>query len=187
MVFVATNTTNVIEDNNGIFTTIGAAQGIIDPVTSVGISNFSVDLGVGNLIIGTSNGRGQYTPTSGQLTYITYNNETNIKIFDATYRSFLLKADNYDFNDPALFPIAFYGSATGLITDINPVAESGTNVTTAYYALQSLIAEGGDYGSDIFWGNEKGMFQEYADNTGLNPYGHYLDNINVNKIADIFG
>lgn len=185
MVFVATNTTNVIENNNGVFTTIGSADGLLDPVTSLGISNFSTDLGIGNLIIGTGKGRGQYNPSTNQLVYITYNNETDIKVFDATYRSFLLKADNYDSNDPALFPIAFYGSATGQIADIYPLAESGTNVTTAYYALQSLIAVGSDYGSDIFWGNEKGMFQEPADFSG--PYGHYLDNINVNKIADIFG
>jgi len=185
MVFVATNTTNVIEDNNGVFTTLGAADGLIDPVTSLGISNFSADLGVGNLIIATSLGQGQYNPVTKQLFYLTYNNETNIKVFDATYRSFLLKSDNYDFNNPALFPIEFYGSAIGQIADIYPLAESGTNVTTAYYALQSLIAVGGDYDSDIFWGNEKGMFQETANFNG--PFGHYLDNINVNKITDIFG
>src|SRR6202012_4003853 len=97
--------------------------------------------------------------------------------------------NNYEYYAPTFYPIGYYGLGNGQITDINPVSESGSNVTTAYYTLQSLLAVGGTFEADVFWGNEKGLFQEPALNYQGNPsaFGHYLDNINVNKVTDIFG
>ncbi len=188
MVFVGTNTNNVIEDNNGVFSTLGAAQGLADPVNSIGISNFGDGLGGGVLSIGTTKGLGNYDTNTGNFTYVTYYNEFDIKIFEATYRSFILKSNGYVYYNPTLYPIEFFGYTEGLSTGITPVAESGTNVTTAFYSLQSVTAVGGSYGSDIFWGNEKGLFQETALNAiGNLSYGHYLNNINVNKVTNIYG
>lgn len=187
-VFVAANSTNVIEFKNGALTTIGAADGLAGEVNSIGISSFEAIIGRDNLLIGTSTGRGIFYPATGQLSYYSNPDITDIKIFESTYRTLVYKENTYDPPYPQQYPIVISGYPNSQEAYIYQNSESGQNVTTVYVTLQAVITNPG-YDSDFFWGNEKGMFQEgfLNVNNPNPPYGHYLDNIGVNKITAIYG
>lgn len=187
-VFIAANSTNVIEYKNGALKKIGSAEGLVGAVNSIGISNFDGTTGHGKLLIGTATGRGVFDPATGQLNYFSNPGVTDIKIFEATYRTLVYKENTYDPPTPQQYPIIISGYQNAQEAYIYQVNQSGPNVTTVYVTLQAVIAIPG-YGSDIFWGNEKGMFQEGVQNFNNPnpPYGHYLANTGVNKITAIYG
>ncbi|MCO5948557.1 gliding motility-associated C-terminal domain-containing protein [Mucilaginibacter flavidus] len=187
-VFIAANSTNVIEYKNGALKKIGSSDGMVGAVNSIGVSNFDAVTGRGKLLIGTATGRGVFDPATGQLNYFSNPNITDIKIFESTYRTQVYKENTYDPPDPQQYPIIISGYQNAQEAYIYQVNESGPNVTTVYVTLQAVTAIPG-YGSDIFWGNEKGMFQEAVQNfyNPNPPYGHYLDNTGVNKITAIYG
>ncbi|MDB5135731.1 MAG: hypothetical protein JWP37_2334 [Mucilaginibacter sp.] len=189
-VFVATNSTNVIDYNNNITKVIGAGDGLTDPVNSIGIAGFSGEITYGSLEIGTTRGRGEYNVTTGKLFYYTFNTLTDNKIYEATYRNFTAKENSYEYYAPSWIPISIYGEGAGLIADIVPIPASGSNVITAFGAEPVLISPGGGaYETSVFWGNEKGLFEESPTyfNVALQPYNQYLQGIKVNKITDIYG
>ncbi|HWD87787.1 MAG TPA: gliding motility-associated C-terminal domain-containing protein [Mucilaginibacter sp.] len=186
-VFVATNSTNVVEYKKGILITIGATDGLTDTVNSVGIGNASGDIGTGYLYIGTLKGRASYNPVTEQLQYFIFVNGVGGKIFEATYRRF---TGETNYNAQPLIPIADYGQGGGMTYTIwlNPV--SGPNILTALTTEPYMISPGfgSFYETGVFWGNENGFFGESSDFDGYpRPYDHYLQNIKVNKITDVFG
>ena len=191
MVFIATNSTNVIDYNSGAIKIIGAADGLVDPVNSVGFNNFGGNTIYGSLQIGTTKGRGQYDITTGKLRYNTYYMLTDNKIYEASYRNFTAKENSYEYYLPSLIPVSIYGAGGGAIADIAPISESGSNVITAYGTQPYLISpgQGGNYEKSVFWGNEKGLFEESGSYSflGSAPYNYYLQGIKVNKITDIWG
>lgn len=186
-VFVATNSTNVVAYKKGSLGLIGASDGLVDTVNSVGISNFSGDITPGTLQIGTAKGRGQYNISKGTLRYNVYYNEIDNRIYEASYRNFSAKENFYQ---PPLIPVSNYAEGGGEIFQISPNSQSGINVTTAFGTHPYLISPGygSFYESSVFWGNENGLFEESQSNlVGTVPYNYKLQGIRVNKITDILG
>lgn len=188
-VFIATKSTNVLAYNKGVIKNIGVADGLVDTVNSIGMSNFGADLQYGSLQIGTTRGRGQYNILTSQLRYYIYNVLTDNRIYEATYRNFTAKENSYEYYAPGLIPTAVYGTGSAQIVEISPTVESGTNVITAFGTQAYLVSPGGSYETSVFWGNANGLFEEPAQLSylGSPPYNYYLQGIKVNKITDIWG
>ena len=151
-VFIATNSTNVIEYKKGILRTIGPADGLTDMVNSVGMASLSSLIAYGSLEIGTTRGRAEYNPVTEQLRYIIFDGEIDGMIFDATYRNFTAKENSYDSYLPKLIPISRYGNIGAALLEISPNAESGQNVITAYGTSPYLISpgSGASYEESVF-------------------------------------
>lgn len=189
-VYLASNSANVVEYKGGVTKVIGAADGLADNVTSIGISNFAGYMHYGTLQIGTTKGRGEYDVATGQLSYNIYYKETNIKIYEAGYRNFTATENSYNYSFPTDIPVSNYGLSGAEIFTLSPNSESGDNVNTVLGTQPYLSspAQGSFYETSVFWGNEKGLFEESAfrDNNGI-PFNHKLTGIKVNKITNIFG
>eukprot|EP01037_Dinobryon_pediforme_P017342 gene17342-17533_t len=65
----------------------------------------------------------------------------------------------------------------------------GKKLNTIFYVPAEFLGFDFTSSNNIFWGTEKGMAQNNRDNSYWDywPSAHYLNNINVNKITDIFG
>ena len=188
-VFIATNTTAIIELKKSTFKIIGPGDGLADAVNSIGISNF----GSGNTIPGflqfaTTSGVGTYDPIVEKLIY-TYHYSPS-KIYEATFRTLMYSA-NYDFyiRYP---PYAYAGQYATFTNYFYPIdATNSSTVNCAFYTVPWLISYGGGYDQTVFWGNQNGLFQEPIDQISYPPIpvpsGKYLSGINVNKITDIYG
>jgi hypothetical protein len=83
---IATNTNKVIHYKNGGLKLIGAAEGLVDPVNSVGI-NFNEGIALGEAYIGTQNS--QYTYYFDTEKLVPYFESYFSQIFSATFRGLL--------------------------------------------------------------------------------------------------
>ena len=127
---------------------------------------------------------------------LSFNSTGASQIYSATYRTQLFENhDEADTSGANLIPVMattpggawlFY---TGLLRTGIPYG--GDAINSAYFTLNQVI----DFSSiqylvpDVFWGNNSGLYQAKlrGQSPFLSPYKHYLDNIKVNKITDIYG
>lgn len=207
-VFVATNSSDILELKNGVVKTIGAVKGVPGKLHSIGIdytgSYFGDNTnGAGGhpqadhiLLIGTDNGRCNYD--YAQELMMPFPSHSPSRIFDATYRSELFS--NLEFGS---YPDVVQQYAVVELTNLtvwggflwygnNSVY--GNQINTAYTTFGNVI-DLMDYGQlsgslmNQFWGTENGFFQNSRAYSNYSDRGHneYLPGINVNKIASIYG
>jgi gliding motility-associated-like protein len=195
-VFIATNSPNVVQYAAGTLSLIGGAQGLPDTVTSVGVDYTGRLQGViydtfGHvLLIGTNGGLYRYNMSTGGLVFAS--DKSYSKVFEATYRKDVFSGFGSDtYGDTVSYaaiecniPYTIYGSYDWL-----GGAEFGKKLITSLFVPSAFS----DYyyvnNSANFWGTETGMSQNNANNSYSTQYAsaHYLNNIQVNKITDIFG
>jgi len=197
-VFIATNSTNVIEYKNGAIRLIGTSAGIPGTVNSVGIAGASVNnlvVNTANLMIATNQGFRLYNSNTETIT--NQADSGNSKVYEATYRMEMFKdssAATTDENtgDTILYQPAEYivpGGPTVIEFLWEGGQEFGYNINTALEIYDSIYGYDEVF-SNSFWGNNRGLFQNYSNYSYYSiyyPSGHYLDGINVNKITSIYG
>jgi len=197
-VFVATNSTNIIEYRSGAFHTIGNNDGIPGTVNSIGISNGYVaafQYGPSTLLVGTDKGFRNYDPATSS--FVNQTNAGDSRIYQSTYRTRLYKDSSDQTTDIVTGdtiqyqPIRYWpGDFTQWIEYLwEGGNEFGYNIRTAT-GINTALNGGNGVFATLFWGNNRGMFQSYGDYSYYSiyfPSGHYLDGIGVNKIADIYG
>jgi gliding motility-associated-like protein len=207
-VFVATNSSNILELKNGVIKVIGSAKGVPGTLHSIGIdytgSYFGDNTsGLGGhpqadhiLLIGTDNGRCNYN--YAQEVMMPYPSHVPSRIFDATYRSELFS--NLEFGS---YPDVVQQYAVVELTNqtvwggflwYGNNSVYGNKINTAYTTFGNVI-DLMDYGQlsgslmNQFWGTENGFFQNSRAYSNYSDKGHneYLPGVNVNKIASIYG
>ena len=190
IVFIATNSNNVIQLKNGVLKNIGAAEGIVTKVNSVGVlkkdwQNLSL------LRICSDNGLYTYDIPTEKI--IESEPRSVSKVYEATYRSTVYKdsmATYPDWNGRKYVPVMIKGDLTMFRYFFFENDVTGSNINTGYMSFGTLYnADGlGSY-SGLFWGTNNGMFQVNGDRSYFmdRPYGHYLEGIKVNKITTIYG
>ncbi|WP_162996869.1 gliding motility-associated C-terminal domain-containing protein [Mucilaginibacter kameinonensis] len=185
-VFIATSAPLVLDYNAGAISKFDATVGLSDNVTGIGISNFSGGpVRTGDVVIGTSKGLANYHLDNGEFIYNNiYTGSVNVKIFESTYRKQMFQ-DNYGSDEnPDYFPAIICSYSTVYSVALYRFVESGRKINTGFYSFPTVFSEGGDFLLNIFWGNDSGLYQQAQINGVFN---HYLENIPVNKITDIYG
>jgi gliding motility-associated-like protein len=207
-VFVATNSSNILELKSGVIKVIGSAKGVPGTLHSIGIdytgSYFGDNTnGLGGhpqadhiLLIGTDNGRCNYD--YAQELMMPFPSHLPSRIFDATYRSELFS--NLEFGS---YPDVVQQYAVVELTNqtvwggflwYGNNSVYGNQINTAYTIFGNVI-DLMDYGQlsgslmNQFWGTEKGLLQNFRSYSysSDNFHNEYLPGVNVNKIASIYG
>lgn len=187
-VFVATNSTSVIEYKKGIFKDLATLSGLSGTINEVGMDSFGNGT-MFTLMIATSTGIYNYDfvdevfyPTTP---FVAYN-----RLFETTYRSEAFSQLYYQlYDNTKQYPVAFkttyttYGGG-GLLYN---TPEFGYHINTFYYTDSY-------YNANVlylnqFWGTETGLFQNNWNESYFltAPYKHYLTGIKVNKVTSIYG
>ncbi|CAN5280002.1 hypothetical protein BH09BAC6_BH09BAC6_10790 [soil metagenome] len=196
-VYLATRSANLIQYKQGVVKLVRGSAGVGDTVTSIGVdySGRKFPYGVTQighiLMVGTVNGMYRFdmdaeTSTLGSDKYFS-------KVFEATYRRDLFSGfDNTNYPDTISYNQVDYNTTQTIYREFVWLGgkQFGKNLNTVFYAPGAF--NDSDQGSNYvacFWGNEKGMSENNRDNSysSMWPSAHFLDNINVNKITDIFG
>ncbi|MDN5287977.1 MAG: hypothetical protein JWR38_4251 [Mucilaginibacter sp.] len=193
-VFIATNSTNVIEYKKGVNKVINAANGIVTTVNSVGIAKNQTYGSVTDphsVLIGSDKGFYTYDIVNEKIQ--ADNEISSSKIYEATYRDLVYKdssATYPDWDGRKYVPVMINGESTFFQYYMSESDIIGHNINTGYQAFASMY----EYDmlvsyTALFWGTRNGMFQVNGDlSYFINlPYKHYLDGINVNKITAMFG
>ncbi|WP_426672092.1 gliding motility-associated C-terminal domain-containing protein [Mucilaginibacter sp. McL0603] len=195
-VYIATQSPNVIQYQNGNINLIDPALIGNHTVTSVGVDyagrvDESSSPAFGHiLLIGTVNGLYRYNMDSRVSSPGL--NPVYSQVFEATYRRDLYSGINYS-NYPdtiTYYPVQFADQQTFFNEYVWLNAQTfGNNLKTAFYVPYGFNNDSYAYGTDMFWGTEKGLSQVNRDYsyTSVSAHEHYLNNIQVNKITDIFG
>lgn len=195
-VYIATQSTGVIQYRNGNINLIDPVLIGNNTVTSVGIDyvgrvdkSFSPTFGH-ILLIGTVKGLYRYNMDSGVSN--PGSDAVYSQVFEATYRRDLYSGIN-DNNYPdtmTYYTVQFADQQTFYNEYLWLNARTfGNNLNTAFYVPYGFNNDSYAYGTDMFWGTEKGLSQVNRDYsyTSASAHEHYLNNIPVNKITDIFG
>ncbi|MEO6850660.1 MAG: hypothetical protein ABI203_09105, partial [Mucilaginibacter sp.] len=182
----------------GVTRLISTADGVPGIVNSVGFEGGTVispKSTATSLMIATDLGICFYDINTGLVTSHSFTANGLSKIFQATYRTEMYK------DSSATLSNAFNTDTIQYLPEVVQLNSQtvvsflweggnwfGYNINTADYLSDAL------YGNEVFsrliWGNKRGMFQNYlnhSNNSSTSPSAHYLDNIKVNKIADIYG
>jgi len=198
-VFVATNSPNVVEYKSGAFRVIGAGDGVPDTVNSIGMSQYityQFPRQPPSLMIGTAKGLRLYDIVGEKIADKTDYGDS--RIYEATYRTELYKdssdqtsdfitGDTVDYQPVTYRPLSTGSVYNGFLWEGGK--EFGYNIHTALSVYESIDTYNALF-TNLFWGNNRGMFQNYFNTSYLAsniPGGHYLDGINVNKITSIYG
>jgi gliding motility-associated-like protein len=207
-VFIATNSTNVIEYKKGDIKVIGSNDGVLGVVNSIGFDYTGTDTyptdnntnlppnrdKVHTLMIGTNNGMCHYDFTGETISSI--RSPKTAILFEATYRSLMFS--DWEINpDPGPvqeYPVVTLGTSilAGLLW-YGSYGGYGNNVYSAYYTngvvIDNLFGYDPDTFMNFYWGTEQGLFQNNrANSRNLTfPGKQYLSGIKVNKITSIFG
>jgi len=197
IVFIATNSNNVISYKNGNFKIIGAAEGIDGKVNGLAINaaypNFPFN-GTDYMLISTETGLRRYNYV--QETMEPVNNEKPIHLYEASYRTLNYGGGDFCrcyYEDPIVKP-------TGLVSMLGYTVYGSDIYTGGLYGNvlnTAFITAGNPYDvsreftvfAHNFWGTEKGLFQNYWQYSYDPERGHkqYLNNINVTKITSLMG
>jgi len=197
-VFIATNSTNVIEYEKGNIRLIGSSDGIPGTVNSVGISGNKISNTLNthyDLMIGTNQGFRYYDPKTE--TFAGQNDNGDSRIYEATWRTEMYKdssaqTSDFETGDTIQYqPVVFRpdDGATYISYLWEGGKEFGYNINTAVSIYDDIYTPNGVF-TDLFWGNSRGMFQNYSDYSYYSIYFpgiHYLNGIGVNKITSIYG
>jgi len=195
-VFIATNSTNVLEYKKGVIKNIGAAQGIAGTVNSIGIDNVNGQISiVGSAytaLIATDNGICRYDYKSETMMPVPMAQPA--RIFEMTYRNEMVHG--IDICRCAPDTVEKYG-VTELVFYTVFGGEIWLGANSFGHILKSaFFTKGSIFGNDNFsflanqfWATENGLFQntwEYSYHSS-DPYKHYLKGVNINKITSIYG
>ncbi|MDB5112067.1 MAG: hypothetical protein JWR67_3181 [Mucilaginibacter sp.] len=191
-VFIATNSTNVIEYKKGGTKVISAADGIVTAVNSVGIPKIQADYrDTHSVLIGSDRGFYSYDMLNEKIT--ANSSVASSKIYEATYRDLVYKdsAATYpDWNGRKYVPVIIEGEFSKFQYFMSESDTIGHAINTGYQAWGSMY----DYDMPVdytalFWGTRNGVFQVNGNLSYFvnRTYAHYLDGINVNKITAMFG
>lgn len=197
-VFIATNSTNVIHFKNGSTRLVGSGDGIPGMVNSVGIAEdflYTTRKSAATVMIATNKGFRLYNSDTETIAASTDTGDS--KVYEATYRTEIYKdssAATSDFvtQDTIQYQPAAFRPGDGS-TFVEYLWEGGKSF--GYHINTALVIYDAIYGynevfSSSFWGNSRGMFQNYSNESYysiMTPNGHYLNGINVNKITSIYG
>jgi gliding motility-associated-like protein len=168
--------------------------GIKGNITSIGTASYATQSVYGyanfpGVLIATDKGFYQYIYDNGN---VNWNGERPSQIYSATYRDQMFIAEPISDTTgvnliTAMAPI--YGSITGFNATLRTGGLFGDLIKTAYVTANELPNSLPYYTPDVFWGNSNGLFHEKSrnDHPFLSRTEQYLNNININKITDIFG
>lgn len=199
-VFLATNTTNVIEYKKGVLKVIGTADGIAGNVNSIGIDAVGQSNGFINsdhiVLMATSNGICRYNYQSETMMPVPLNAPS--QIFECTYRNEMMHDGEYCrcYPDTVSHFAAFENTSPTIFggelwLDGNSF---GHALKTAYYTSGSAYGPNFQWVlyANQFWATENGLFQNfwnysYTTRPLFYPYYHYLKGVNITKITSIYG
>ncbi|WP_184546532.1 gliding motility-associated C-terminal domain-containing protein [Mucilaginibacter sp. FT3.2] len=204
-VFIATNTSNLLEYKKGTLKIITNADGVLGIVNSIGVDYTHSYLtnntyGMAGkpdaqvLVIGTDKGMCHYDYENDVM--LSGASHVPARVFDASYRT-------------EMFSDVEFGSWSGTETDQYPVIEFtpytvyggyiyygdngfGNNINTAYYT-SGIIDDISTPSSGVYfnqlWGTENGIAQNSRNySSSLTwPYKQYLPGVNINKLTSIVG
>jgi gliding motility-associated-like protein len=184
-VFIATQT-QIIIFNKGVISAKGIADGILGNINSIGIS-YKYDSFTNNVLrIGTDLGLCNYDFQKDQLT--PYPDSQYARVFEATYRREMYSDYGLSSFIPSYtYPVLCFDYNT-LGAYLLKQGEYGDNISTAFYSTGTLYPNIWGETFNLWWATEKGLFQiDDAEGFGKGMYDHYLDDIKINKITDIYG
>ena len=204
-VFIATNSTKVIEYKKGILRTIGPPDGISGTINEVGMDNIYEKYGNsygGNLyglpvlLIATTKDIYLYDAKNEVISSVVLQQPGNNHLYETTYRSEDYSNVSWVTYDPAretaLTIRHDYTTYGGNLWFNTP--EFGNHIYTAYYTTGTYLDN--PWGPtndvlfmDLLWGTENGLFENNWNNSYSmsTAYKHYLTGIKVNKVTSIFG
>ena len=211
-VFIATNSTNVIEWMNGSLRVIGSAGGIPGTVNSLGIDlgwNLNNLITRGKMLIATDNGLRTFDPSVQKIGFLpdtgSFLNSkiARSRVYESTYRSELFK-DSTGTDLPGwqpdtlhYLPVAINEGTFNFIYsgyDLGYVwigdNTFGKNVNTVMGLNTFPWATYNEAFDEYLWGTENGMFEAAFDNSyriEAATSKQYLKGIKVNKITNIYG
>jgi gliding motility-associated-like protein len=205
-VFIATNSTNVVQYKNINIRLVGTVDGIPGTVNSIGMEIGSNDSFMYEprpdtlyMLIATNYGLRYYNTTSEKMYTPRYTvpDFGVSQVYEASYRTTTFKDSSIWTTSPVgtdtiqYQPVVF--NPTGLTTYLGYVWEGGNEfgegVNTAV-SVYDAINGGNGIWTNYYWGNGRGMFQNTFDYSYYSiyvPAQHFLDGINVNKITTIYG
>lgn len=199
IVFVATNSNNVLKYTNGNIEVIGTSKGIIGNVNSIGFdyrySEFNQGVSNDELLIATTYGLYIYLMKDGSISPTQVIN-ADMRIFESTYRSQMISNNTNYGNYPdtvKYYPVTNSTSFTAYLGYIWLEGnEFGKTLKSAYYGNELDPYNGSNtfsYSGNQFWSTENGLFQNRwnGSHTTANPHRHYLKGVNINKITSIYG
>jgi len=199
IVFVATNSNNVLKYANGSIEVIGTSKGIIGNVNSIGFdygfSEFNQGVSNDHLLIATTYSLYTYLMKDGSVMPTPITN-TDMRIFECTYRSKMISSNiNYGTYPDTVkyYPVADFTAFTTYAGYIWLEGnEFGKTLKSAYYGNELDPYNGSNtfsYSGNQFWSTENGLFQNRwnGSHTTAYPHRHYLKGININKITSIYG
>ena len=197
-VFIASNSSNVIQYKNGNTRLIGSVDGISGTVNSVGMVGGGTDglqQSATILMIATDNGFLLYDTDAEKFTGQPDNG--NSRIYEASYRTTSYKdssaqsSDYYDTDTVQYQPFVYLPGDQSRVTGYlwEGGKQFGYNIKTAIPVYESLIVYNTVF-TNLFWGDNNGLsqnFSNYSNDSHRETAGHYLDGISVNKVATIYG
>ncbi len=210
-VFIATNSTNLVESAKGTLRVFGSADGIPGVLNSLGEDlGWNADGGRtrSDMIIGTDHGIRTFnvrTQKLGNLPDGVWAGNSSVadsKIFESIYRNETYKdstatdLSSWASGSQGYLPVCFN---TGSIYQNSGAFDVsylwygnntfGYNVNTALALNSAADFSNGSF-SSYLWGTENGMFQtetSYSYNINISSWSQYLSGIKVNKITNIMG
>jgi len=203
-VFIATNSTNLIEYKKGILKTIGTTNGIPGIINSIGFiynGGYMTDNNKPSpgpkspttILIGTANGMCHYDFQTEAMA--PGSSSVLGRVFETTYRTDLFSVfEQGQYPDPVPLYCIFTVEAALLGGNIWYGSNGYGNVLHTAYSVDNVVTD--SYQSyypstfmDFFWGTETGLFQNTRaySNYSAEPQHKYLTGISVNKITSIYG
>lgn len=197
IVFIATNSNNLIQYKDGSIKTLGTTAGIVTTINSIGVAKRthqyydSTPADPPVLLIGSDEALYRYDVDNEILTRDP--GEHNSKIYSATFRTEMFRdSTRYDdFDGSRRLPAFYAGEYTSFVGYLWEGKNGfGDHIKTATMVTGAMT----DYDirvqfMNMFWGNKNGLFQnnwQFSYNLE-HDYGHYLDGISVNKVTTIYG
>ena len=189
--FIATNSTEVLMMFNGTVSRIGAVNGLIGTINSIGLkSNTSYFRGSNpnnNLFIATDRGFGNYNIDQNTLDFFVSTNPA--RIYEVNYRGIMYDVgDTRPSYNTQLLPVTVVGTVGIPTFYIRKDGLYGTP-NTAIYTHENLKLEGSsNFYMYAYWGSENGLFANKIYNSQSDDLiKHFLSNIKVNKVNNILG
>jgi len=203
-VFIATNSTNVIEYKKGVLRIIGQPDGLSGTINEVGMDHiyekygqaFSNNLvGIPVLLIGTTANiyyydcRNEVVVPSGQIS-------ANNHLYETTYRteSYGDAGNTYGYDPSKQLDVIHRIGYTEYEGDFwFNMPEFGYHIYTGYYTTGSYLGYNQPYNDVIYmdqvWGTENGLFENNWNFSYFltSAYRHYLVGLKVNKVTSIYG
>src|SRR6185437_6940363 len=184
--FAATHS-KIINCYNGIVKLSSLTDSIKYRINSVGMSNFSWGGEYYGLTIGTDSTGYDYDLYHNQFFKYIYSGHT--QVFEATYRRMIRSDynDAFEYDTTKSIPVNIIDNNAGYYSALWKGGQFGQWPNTAFYSTTDITDIG--FNTNLYWGTDNGFFEIW--NYYYSPYGtyynHYLDNVKINKITDIYG